>query len=112
MEQEPLAAWIADRAKRVSAVVMDPYTGRSTRTRTTRPTTRTTTRRSRRRSQAGCRPDLSTVYEPGSVFKMLTATAALGAGIVDAQARDPGRGILQVDGGRTQVDDADHKGSA
>ena len=27
VEQELLAAWIADRAKRVSAVVMDPYTG-------------------------------------------------------------------------------------
>ena len=27
VEQELLAAWIADKAKRVSAVVMDPYTG-------------------------------------------------------------------------------------
>ena len=27
LEQEVLAAWVADRAKRVSAVVMDPYTG-------------------------------------------------------------------------------------
>ena len=27
VEQELLAAWVADRAKRASAVVMDPYTG-------------------------------------------------------------------------------------
>ena len=27
VEQELLAAWVADRAKRVSAVVIDPYTG-------------------------------------------------------------------------------------
>ena len=33
VEQELLAAWIADRAKRVSAVVMDPYTRRGRRLR-------------------------------------------------------------------------------
>jgi len=54
-------------------------------------------------------PIVSTVYEPGSVFKMLTATAAIGSGAVTTKTRLRDTGTLVVDGGRAHVDDADHK---
>ena len=55
-------------------------------------------------------PIVSTVYEPGSVFKMMTATAALGTGRRHAQdARSATRARSELDGGRAHVDDADHR---
>jgi cell division protein FtsI/penicillin-binding protein 2 len=51
---------------------------------------------------------VSTVYEPGSVFKMLTATAAIGNGSVTPKTRLTDTGKLWVDGGHSHVDDADH----
>ena len=54
-------------------------------------------------------PIVSTVYEPGSVFKMMTATAALGHGTVTTKTKIRDTGTLRVDGGRARVDDADHK---
>ncbi len=106
MEQELLAAWIADRAKSVSAVIMDPYTGEvyaygsypsydANKFTTTDP------------SQF-LDPVASTVYEPGSVFKMLTSTAALGTGTVTMNTVIRDTGTLWLDGGKTHVDDADH----
>ena len=85
VEQELLAAWIADRAKRVSAVVMDPYSGEvvayasypSYDANDFQAIAATTPERF-------IDPIVSTVYEPGSVFKMLTATAAIGRGQRDA----------------------------
>ena len=51
---------------------------------------------------------MSTVYEPGSVFKMMTATAALGDGTVTTKSKIRDTGTLRLDGGRARVDDADH----
>jgi cell division protein FtsI/penicillin-binding protein 2 len=109
VEQELLATWIADRAKRVSAVVMDPYTGE---------VFAYASYPSYDANQYGViaaedpgvfvDPIVSTVYEPGSVFKMLTATAALGLGTVTLQTKIQDQGTLQLDGGRTHVDNADH----
>ena len=107
MEQELLATWIADRAKSVSAVIMDPYTGEvyaygsypsydANSFATTDP------------SQF-LDPVASTVYEPGSVFKMLTSTAALGNGTVTMNTVLRDTGTLYLDGGKTHVDDADHR---
>ena len=42
---------------------------------------------------------MSTVYEPGSVFKMLTATAALGDGTVTPKTKIRDTGTLRLDGG-------------
>ncbi len=109
VEQELLAAWIADRAKRVSAVVMDPYSGEvvayasypSYDANDYQAIAATTPERF-------VDPIVSTVYEPGSVFKMLTATAAIGNGTVTPKTRLTDTGKLWVDGGHAHVDDADH----
>ena len=109
VEQELLAAWIADRAKRVSAVVMDPYSGEvvayasypSYDANDFQAIAATTPERF-------VDPIVSTVYEPGSVFKMLTATAAIGNGTVTPKTRLTDTGKLWVDGGHAHVDDADH----
>ena len=55
-------------------------------------------------------PIVSTVYEPGSVFKMMTAAAALEAGTVTPSTRIKDVGTLRLDKGKTKIDDADRKG--
>jgi cell division protein FtsI/penicillin-binding protein 2 len=55
-------------------------------------------------------PIVASVYEPGSVFKMMTATAALEAGTVTPSTRIKDTGTLRLDGGRSKIDDADRKG--
>ena len=52
---------------------------------------------------------MSTVYEPGSVFKMFTAAAVLGDGKVTTKSKFTDTGTLWLDGGRARVDDADRK---
>jgi len=110
VEQELLAAWAADRAKSVSAVVMDPYTGEIlaeasypsydgndfAETAATNPS-------------RFIDPIVSSVYEPGSVFKMLTSVAALETNEVTTETMVHDTGILHLDRNRTHVDDADHK---
>jgi stage V sporulation protein D (sporulation-specific penicillin-binding protein) len=110
LEQELLSAWIGDRAKRVSAVVLDPYTGE------VYAYGSYPSYDANRYQEIGAKepgrfvdPIVSTVYEPGSVFKMLTATAALGQGVVTVDTRFKDQGTLRLDGGRTHVDNADHK---
>ncbi len=111
LEQEVLAAWAADKAKSVSAVVMDPYTGEVL-AQATYPSydgndyqTVAATDPSR-----FIDPIVSSVYEPGSVFKMLTAIAGLETGKVTTKTKIKDVATLKLDGGRTHVDDADHKG--
>jgi cell division protein FtsI/penicillin-binding protein 2 len=109
VEQELLAAWVADRARRVSAVVMDPYSGE-----VVAYASYPSYDANDFQAIAGATPErfvdpiVSTVYEPGSVFKMLTATAAIGRGTVTPRTRLTDTGKLWVDGGRAHVDDADH----
>jgi cell division protein FtsI/penicillin-binding protein 2 len=55
-------------------------------------------------------PMVSTVYEPGSVFKMMTAAAALETGTVTPSTRIKDVGTLRLDKGKTKIDDADRKG--
>jgi cell division protein FtsI/penicillin-binding protein 2 len=110
VEQELLSAWIADRAKRVSAVVMDPYTGEVF-AYASYPSFDANDYQAIASKDPGVfvDPIVSTVYEPGSVFKMLTATAGLGTGVVKPKSKLRDSGTLRVDGGRAHVDDADHK---
>jgi stage V sporulation protein D (sporulation-specific penicillin-binding protein) len=110
VEQELLSAWIADRAKRVSAVVMDPYTGEVF-AYASYPSYDAGSYQAIAADDPGVfvDPIVSTVYEPGSVFKMMTAIAALGQGTVKPKTRIVDSGTLRVDGGRARVDDADHK---
>jgi stage V sporulation protein D (sporulation-specific penicillin-binding protein) len=110
VEQELLSAWIADRAKRVSAVVMDPYTGEVF-AYASYPSFDANDYQAIATKDPGVfiDPIVSTVYEPGSVFKMVTATAALGDGTVTTKSKIRDTGTLRLDGGRARVDDADHK---
>ena len=111
VEQELLAAWIADRAKSVSAVVMDPYTGEIY-----AEATYPSYDANDYRAVAATAPErfidpvVSNVYEPGSVFKMMTASAALETDVVSRSTKFKDVGTLKLDGGRTKIDNADRKG--
>ena len=109
VEQEVFAAWLADRAHAVSAIVMDPKTGAVL-------------------AEASCPsydanlyaqvasqdpslfldPIITEVYEPGSVFKMLTASAALSTGTTALTTKINDTGVMQLPGGQ-EVADADRK---
>jgi cell division protein FtsI/penicillin-binding protein 2 len=110
VEQEVFAAWVADAAKSVSAVVMNPYNGEIL-AEASYPSydgneyaTIAATDPSR-----FIDPVISSAYEPGSVFKMLTAVAGLERQDVTINTKINDTGILRLDGGRTHIDDADHK---
>ena len=109
LEKELYAAWVANRAERVSAVVLDPQTGAILASASVPGydangyglTARTT-------------PDLfvdpitGQVYEPGSVMKMFTAAAALEKDVVDRRTQVNDTDVLKV--GRNSVRNADLKG--
>ena len=111
VEQEILAAWVADRAVSVSAVVMDPYTGEIY-AHASYPSYDANDYAAIATTDASrfVDPVVSHVYEPGSVFKMFTAIAGLELGTVapDTRIRDVPK--LTLDGGKTHIDNADHKG--
>jgi cell division protein FtsI/penicillin-binding protein 2 len=107
VEQELLAAWIADRAKRVSAVVMDPYDG-EVYAYASYPSYNANDYEQIASTDPGVfvDPIVSTVYEPGSVAKMMTATAVIGSGKVKPTTMFNDPGHLVLDNGATHVDDA------
>jgi cell division protein FtsI (penicillin-binding protein 3) len=111
VEQELLAAWIADKAKRVSAVVMDPYTG-EVYAMASYPSFDANDFKAIASTDPSrfINPLVASVYEPGSVFKMMTAAAALEAGTVTPSTEIKDTGTLKLDGGRTKIDDADRHG--
>ncbi len=108
VEREVYAAWVADRAKSVSAVVLDPATGEIL-AQATYPSYDA----NRFGSIAATSPErfldpvVSAVYEPGSVFKMVTAAAVLEAGVVRRGSRVQDQAILRLDGGKAFVTNAD-----
>ena len=110
VEQELLAAWVADRAKRASAVVMDPYTG-EVYAMATYPSYDGNDYKAIAATdpERFIDPVVSAVYEPGSVFKMMTAAAALTKGTVTPSTRIKDVGTLRLDDGQTKIDDADRK---
>jgi len=111
VEQELLAAWVADKAKRASAVVMDPYTG-EVYAMATYPSYDANDYQAIAASDPSrfIDPVVASVYEPGSVFKMMTAAAAITNGTVTTSTRIKDTGTLHLDNGRTKIDDADRKG--
>jgi cell division protein FtsI (penicillin-binding protein 3) len=84
VEKELHAAWVANRASRVSAVVLDPHNG-DVLAWASVPGYDANAYATTARSQPGLFQDplASQVYEPGSVMKMLTAAAALEQGVVE-----------------------------
>jgi cell division protein FtsI/penicillin-binding protein 2 len=110
VEQEILSAWISDRAKSVAALVMDPYTGEIY-AYASYPSYDANDYQAiaDRNPLVFTDPIASAVYEPGSVFKMLTAQTALTEGIVtlDTPVKDAVK--LSLDGGTSIVQNADHR---
>ena len=111
VEQELLAAYIADDAKSVSAVVLDPYTG-EVYAQATYPSYDANTYREIAETAPNrfIDPVVSNVYEPGSVFKMMTAEAALELGTVKPKTKIKDVGTLKLDGGQSKIDNANRKG--
>jgi cell division protein FtsI/penicillin-binding protein 2 len=110
VEQELLATYLADGAVSVSAVVLNPYTG-EVYAQASAPGYDANDYRAIAASspERFVDPVVSKVYEPGSVFKMLTAIAAIQADTVGLRTKVNDSGTLKLDGGKTRVDDADRK---
>jgi cell division protein FtsI/penicillin-binding protein 2 len=108
LEREVYSAWVADRAKSVSAVVMDPRTGEIL-AEATYPSYDANTYRAVAVEDPGrfVDPIVSSVYEPGSVFKLITAAAVIDAGVVTRTSRVNDQAILRLDGGKASVTNAD-----
>ncbi len=107
VEQECLAAWVADRAKSVSAVIIDPYTGEIYASATYPSYDANNYRAVASTPERFMDPIVSSVYEPGSVFKMFTAAAALEEGIVSPKTMVNDSGSLKLDKGESTIHDAD-----
>ncbi len=109
VEQEVFAAWVADRAKSVSAIAMDPATGEIL-AEASYPSYDGNAYGSIAADDPSrfLDPAVSQVFEPGSVFKMALATAALGTGVVTLKTKINDSGSLVLDGGRSKVYDSDH----
>jgi cell division protein FtsI (penicillin-binding protein 3) len=110
LEQEVIQAWVADGARSVSATVMDPYTGEIY-AEATFPSYDANDYATVAAADPGrfIDPVVAEVYEPGSVFKMLTVVAGLESGTIALDTEIDDTGTLQLDGGRTKIDDADRK---
>ena len=110
LEQEVMSAWVADRARSVSAVIIDPYSGEIM-AEATYPSYDANDYAAIASLDPGrfVDPVVSDVYEPGSVFKMLTVIAGLETGTVDMATQIDDSGTLKLDGGRTKIDDADRR---
>lgn len=111
IEEEVLAAFVADRAVSVSAIVMDPYTGEIY-AHATYPSYDANDYQQIAATDKSrfIDPIVSNVYEPGSVFKMVTAVAALEKGVVKPTSIINDSAVLVLDKGRNRVMNADHKG--
>ena len=111
MEQEVMAAKIADHAESASAVVMDPYTGEIY-GEATYPGFDGNDYGTTANEDPGIflDPVISEVYEPGSVFKMLTVIAALETETATLQKTYKDTGVLRLDGGKSKIEDSDRRG--
>ena len=110
VEQEVMAAWVADRAHSVSAVVMDPYTG-AILAEATYPSYDANNYSAVAADDPGrfVDPIVSDVYEPGSVFKLPTVIAGLETGTATLATKYNDSGTLKLDNGKSKISDADRK---
>ena len=106
VEQEVYAAWVADKAKTVSVVVMDPKSG-DLLAESSYPSFDGNLYQevAARDPSLFMDPVISQVYEPGSVFKMFTASAALQTQTTQLTTKINDYGILSLPDG-TEVADA------
>ena len=110
VEQEVMAAWVADQARSVSAIVMDPYTG-AVLAEASYPSYDANDYAAIAAADPGrfIDPIISDVYEPGSVFKMPTVVAGLESGTVTLTTKLNDSGMLRLDNGKSKITDADRK---
>jgi cell division protein FtsI/penicillin-binding protein 2 len=110
LEQEVMAARIANHAASVSAVVMDPWTGEIY-GEASYPSYDANRYAATASDDASIfvDPVVSNVYEPGSVFKMLTVLAGLEQGTTSLDRVYDDTGKMRLDGGETKITDADNK---
>lgn len=108
VEKELNAAWIADGATSASAIVMDAASG-AILAWASEPAydANSYTTVAGHDPAAFVDPLISRVYEPGSVMKMFTATAAIGKGVVTPNTLIDDSGVMQV--GPVQIADADRR---
>jgi len=111
VEQEVLAAKIADRADSVSVVVMDPHTGEIYAD-ASYPSFDANDYAATADSDASLflDPVVADVYEPGSVFKLFTTIAALEQGTATLQSVYNDTPHLVLDNGTTRIQDYDGRG--
>lgn len=109
IEQEVMAAQIADNAASVSAVVLDPYTGEIY-AEASYPSYDANRYAAVAEQDPGrfVDPVVSHVYEPGSVFKMMTVVAGLETGTTTLKTKYRDSGKLRL-AGDTKVEDADRR---
>jgi cell division protein FtsI/penicillin-binding protein 2 len=108
VEQEVMAAQVADRADEVSVVVMDPYSG-AIYADSSYPTYDANNFQVTADTDpsAFLDPTISEVYEPGSVFKLFTTIAALETGTATLNTVFRDTGSMLLDHGTARIQDAD-----
>jgi cell division protein FtsI/penicillin-binding protein 2 len=109
VEQEVFSTWAADKARTVSAIVMDPKTG-AVMAEGSYPSYDANFYQivANQNPALFMDPIISEFYEPGSVFKMLTASAALQTKTTSLTTKINDSGVLKLPGGQ-EVADADRK---
>jgi cell division protein FtsI/penicillin-binding protein 2 len=110
LEQEVMAARIADGAKSVSAVVLDPWTGEIY-AEASYPSYDANDYSAIAADDPSrfIDPVVSHVYEPGSVFKMLAVLAGLEQGTTSMTKVYRDSRSFALDNGRARITDADNK---
>ncbi len=107
VEQEVMAASVADQALSVSAIVIDPHTGQVY-AEASYPSY-DANNYAQTPSGVFVDPVVSVPYEPGSVFKMLTALAALQQGTITPTSIVNDSGSLSLDHGTARIYDSDKR---
>jgi cell division protein FtsI (penicillin-binding protein 3) len=109
VEQEVFSTWLADKAKVVSATVMDPKTG-ALLAEASYPSydANQFAEVATQNPDVFRDPNISEFYEPGSVFKMITASASLQTKTTSLSTVLNDSGVLKLPG-KQEVADADRK---
>ena len=110
VEQEVATAGIADDAESVSAIVMDPHTGAiiSSASWPSYDANNFGVTAARDPSRF-INPATTSVYEPGSVMKAITAVAGLESGLYTPNTMIQDEAVLPLDNGATKVRNSDLK---
>jgi cell division protein FtsI (penicillin-binding protein 3) len=109
LEKELYAAWVADRAKRVTGLVLDPYTGAVLAWASVPGYDANDYADTAERSPGlFADPLYSQIYEPGSVMKMFTAATAIEEGVLTLDT--PVLDERQLRLGSSVVENFDRKG--